>query len=161
MFGRPVRLLLRAAVDRDGRSALLPVARLSARLTVTADHWHTTRAVRRGAYLDAADVRAARHELTGGAFALPPNEAEVVGAAALRDLPADACVTARMVLPQPAVKAGEAVAAIVRLGMVEARAALVAIDGGRIGATVRVRHPETKRTLSATIVGRGQVEVQR
>lgn len=160
VFGRPIRLLLRASVERGGQPTLTPVARVTVQLAVTADHWHTARAIARGGHLAEGDVRPARHVLASGPLAPMPDEDAVVGAAALRDLPVDACVTVRSVLPQPAVKAGDPVAAIVRFGVVEARASLVAIDGGRIGATVRVRHPETKRTMSATVTGRGAVEIQ-
>lgn len=160
-FNGAVRVLLRSTVERRGTPMLRPVARTTVRLAVALDHWHTAHAVTRGTRLGAADLRPVRHVLTSGALALPPQEVEVVGAAVLRDLSADACVTSGVVLPQPAVRAGDRVAAVVRLGHVEARTAVVAVDGGRMGATVRVRHPETKRTFSATVIGRGEVEVQR
>lgn len=160
-IGRPVRVVLRAVTDRTGSATLTPVARVTVRLEMSVDHWHTVGVVRRGQRLDAADLRPARHPFAAGPLAGLPDEDDVVGAAVLRDLPADACLTGRTLLPQPAVRAGETVGATVRIGTVEARAEVVAIDAGRVGAIVRVRHPDTRRTLSATVVGRGEVEVQR
>jgi flagella basal body P-ring formation protein FlgA len=160
-LGGPVTVLLRASVVRGGAATLAPVARVRVRIQVTADHWHTTRAVPRGTVLAEGDVASARHVIATGAIDRLPSAADVVGAAALRDLPGDACVTARAVRPMPAVRAGDAVAGLVRSAGLEVRAGLVAVDAGRIGGLVRVRHPETKRMLTARVVGRGEVDVVR
>jgi flagellar L-ring protein FlgH len=107
-LGGPVTVLLRASVVRGGAATLAPVARVRVRIQVTADHWHTTRAVPRGTVLAEGDVASARHVIATGAIDRLPSAADVVGAAALRDLPGDACVTARAVRPMPAVRAGDA-----------------------------------------------------
>ncbi|MEZ5290618.1 MAG: flagellar basal body P-ring formation chaperone FlgA [Vicinamibacterales bacterium] len=156
-----MRVLLRAPMPRAGTTALVPVARRTVRLRVQVPHWHTTHAVARGTAVTEGDLTPVRHVLTNGPLDPPPALADLVGGAALRDLAADACVTARAVTPMPAVRAGEEVVAVVRMGGLEVRAALVAIDAGRPGARVRVRHPESKRTLTARVVGRGEVEVER
>lgn len=159
MLGTPLRLALRAPVVRGGATVLAAVSHVSVRLEVSVDHWHTTRAVGRGTRLGADDVARVRHRLVRGALKPFPIEDEVLEARAVQDLVADTCLTTRVVAPTPAVTAGDDVVGVVREGGIEVRAALVAVDSGRVGDRVRVVHPESRRTFRARVVGRAEVEI--
>ncbi len=158
-LGTPLRVALRAPLARPGGTALTAVAHVSVAVEVSVDHWHTTGIVRRGARLAAGDLARVRHRFTRGALKALPDEDELVDGRALRDLEADACLTARLVVPTPAVTAGAEVLAVVRTGGIEVRATLVAVDSGRIGDRVRVVHPESRKTFRAHVIGRAEVEI--
>lgn len=158
-LGGPLRVALRAPVDRGGTRMLAPVAHVSVVVEVTVAHWHTARAVTRGARLGDGDVMRVRHRLSRGPLRPFPVEDEVRGARAVQDLAADACLTTRIVAPTPAVAAGADVVGVVRDGAMEVRAQLVAVDSGRIGDLVRVMHPESRRTFRARVVARAEVEI--
>lgn len=159
-LGAALRVALRAPVDRGGAQVLAPVAHVSVTVEVTVDHWHTTRAVPRGARLGDGDLMRVRHRLTRGALRPFPAEDDVREARAMQDLAADACLTTRVVAPTPAVAAGADVTGIVREGGMEVRAQLVAVDSGRIGDLVRVMHPESRRTFRARVTARAEVEIR-
>lgn len=158
-LGVPLRVALRAPVDRGGAQVLAAVAHVAVTIEVTVDHWHTARAVRRGARLGDGDLMRVRHRLTRGALRPWPVEDEVREARAVQDLAADACLTTRVVAPTPAVAAGAEVVGVVREGRMEVRAQLVAVDSGRIGDRVRVMHPESRRTFRARVTARAEVEI--
>lgn len=158
-LGVPLRVALRAPVDRGGAQVLAAVAHVAVTIEVTVDHWHTARPVRRGARLGDGDLMRVRHRLTRGALRPWPVEDEVREARAVQDLAADACLTTRVVAPTPAVAAGAEVVGVVREGRMEVRAQLVAVDSGRIGDRVRVMHPESRRTFRARVTARAEVEI--
>lgn len=158
-FGRPMQFVLRAMVIRDGARVSLPVGRASATVQAVMPHWHTTHAVTRGTRLVESDLARVRHVLPRGAVKAPPALADLVDGRALADLADGACLTARTVAPSPAVVAGHDVSAVIRAGAMEIRAALVAVDSGKVGAAVRVMHPESRRTFRARVVGRAEVEI--
>lgn len=158
-FGRPMAFLLHGAVVRDGARVTLPIGRATATVDAVVSHWHTTHAVTRGTRLAEADLARVRHVLPRGAVKAPPAFDELVEGRALADLADDACLTNRTVAPSPAVVAGREVSAVVHVGGIEVRAALVAVDSGKVGTAVRVMHPGSRRTFRARVVGRAQVEI--
>jgi len=158
VIGGPLGVVLRGRAEGDGAS-FVPVGRATVRIRVTLAHLHSARAVRRGSRLSEADLAEARHALPRGALRALPGRSSLVQGRVVRDLPADACLTAQVVVPVPAVIAGQDVAAVVREGRVEVRARLVAVDSGAIGDMVRVTHPETRRAIRARVTGRAEVEI--
>ncbi len=157
-IGAPLRVVLRGRGQGPAVS-FVPVGRATVRIGVTVPHLHAAREIRRGERLAEGDVAEARHALPRGALRALPDRQAIVDGRVLRDLPAGACLTAHVIVPVPAVIAGQDVAAIVRDGRVEVRARLVAVDSGAIGDTVRVSHPEARRVLRARVVGRAEVEI--
>jgi flagella basal body P-ring formation protein FlgA len=157
-IGAPLRVVLRGRGQGPAVS-FVPVGRATVRIGVTLPHLHTARVVRRGERLADADVAEVSHALPRGALRALPDRQSIVAGRVLRDLPVGACLTAQVVVPVPAVVAGQDVAAVVRDGRVEVRARLVAVDSGAIGDTVRVSHPEARRVLRARVVGRAEVEI--
>lgn len=158
-IGAPMRVALRAPVNRGGAAVLAAVAHVTVHVEVTVDHWHTTRGVARGTRLGDGDVARVRHRLPRGALRPLPGDDEVHQARVLQDLAADACLTARVIAATPAVTAGADVVGVVREGGMEVRAQLVAVDSGRVGDRVRVKHPESRRTFQARVTARAEVEI--
>lgn len=159
-LGPATRFVLRgAAATPADPGKLTAVGYATVSLTVTVEHAHTARAVRRGALLDAADLVPVRHVFAAGAFKRPPGVDDALHGRALRDLPAGACVSAQAVAPSPAVRAGADVVAIIRSGDIEVRADLVAVDSGAPGDTVRVINPQSRKTFRARVVARDVVEI--
>lgn len=159
-IGGPVALVLRGLVVQGGATTIAAIGRAVVRLRVTATHLHASREVPRGAHLTANDLVAARHVLPGGPLKALPSAEWLDDARALQDLAADACLTPRVVTASAAVVAGRDVSAVVREGLVEVRAALVAVDSGAVGSEVRVMHPESRRTMRARVTGRAEVEIR-
>ncbi len=156
-LGRPSRVVFRG---RDSRGALVPIGGATVVLAVTVDHLHTARPIRRGALVAAGDVVPARHALGRGPLRPWPAAAEIVDGRATRELAADACLAAGVVAPQPVVRQGDEVTGVLRLDAVEARAVLVAVDSGRIGARIRVMNADSRRLFRARIVARALVEIE-
>jgi flagella basal body P-ring formation protein FlgA len=154
-----VRLLLRGTIDRPGARALAPLASVAVDMRVVVTHWHTTGDVSRGTALTEADLIAARHVLAPGPLQRPLARAALVGARVARDLAADACLATAPVVPVPAVRAGEDVTAWVREPGIEVRTTMVAVDGGAVGATIRVRPVTSRKSRRARVVGRAEVEM--
>lgn len=159
-IGGPVALVLRGVVVQNGATTLATVGRVVVRLRITAAHLHASRAVPRGAHLTPADLVPVRHVLPAGPLKALPSADWLDDARVLQDLAADACLTPRVVTASAAVVAGRDVSAVVREGLVEVRAALVAVDSGAVGSEVRVMHPESRRTMRARVTGRAEVEIR-
>ncbi len=159
-LGGVTRFVLRGAADTAGDpSRLLPVGYATVTLRVVMVHAHTARAVRRGAALTPGDLEPARHLFAAGALKRLPTADDALHGRALRDLPAGACLTPQAFQPTPAVRAGAEVEAIMRSGGVEVRAALVSVDSGEPGETVRVTNPQSRKTFRARVVARDVVEI--
>lgn len=160
MLGPATRFVLRGAAPTAGDPGrLVAVGYATVTLTVRVTHAHASRAVRRGTALDSADLMAVTHEFAAGALMRPLDVATAEHGRALRDLPAGACLAARAVMPAPAVRAGSEVMAIIRGGGIEVRAAVVSIDSGAPGDTVRVTNPQSRKTFRARVVARDEVEI--
>jgi flagellar basal body P-ring formation protein FlgA len=158
-LGVPSRVVFRGADPHDG-PGLVPMGGATVVISVVADHVHAVRPIRRGQTVSPEDVAAARHGLVRGPLRRLPDQDDVVGGLAVRDLAAGACIVAAAVAAQPAVRPGDEITARVRLDHIEARTTVIAVDAGKPGARIRVMHPDSRRTFQARVVSRGLVEIQ-
>lgn len=150
-LGKPMRFIL---VTDDGASIPVTVS-----LTVVGAYAMTARAIERGEKLAVEDIRAVRAEVAEGPLRRLPSPADLVGARALRAIPAGTMFVTGMVTAARAVEPGDRVTVVASAGAVEVTATFVAADGGDPGAVIRVVNPETKRYLRGRITTRGWVEV--
>jgi flagella basal body P-ring formation protein FlgA len=150
-LGKPIRFTL---VTASGAAV-----GVTASVGVVADHVVTTGAVSRGTRVGGDAVVAVRADLVGVPLKRLPVYADVVGARALRPLLPGAIVLSGAVAVRRAVEPGDEVTVTAAAGAIEITAVMVAADGGNVGATIRVRHPETRRFLRGRIVRPGEVEV--
>ena len=150
-LGKPIRFTL---VTMAGG-----VMTATATLSVTADHVVVRRRISRGATVTPEDVSAERGVLQGMPLKALPIAEHVVGARALRPIDAGAIVLQGFVLAPRAVEPGDTVTLSAAAGPVEVTASMIAVDGGRIGDTIRVRNRESKTFLRGRILRRGYLEV--
>jgi flagella basal body P-ring formation protein FlgA len=142
-----------------GRVQAVRIGRASAIVRVQVEHVHTRGFVARGTAVSAQDAEVVRDEIARLPLRRLPELAEVIGARALRDLPAGACVTTTDVVLQPAVRAGDDVVVTASGPDFQATATMVAADSGAKGAVIRVVNRESRRTLRGRIVSKGVVSV--
>ncbi len=119
----------------------------------------TKRAVGRGHVIAAEDVEAVRTELQGTPIRPVPTIDQVAGARALRPIPQGATVLSGFVAIRRAIEPGDKVTVVATSGAVEVTAEFVAADGGRVGDTIRVVNPDTKKYVRGRVVRKGLVEV--
>jgi flagella basal body P-ring formation protein FlgA len=150
-LGKPVRFTL---VTNTG--AALPTA---ATIEVVGPQVVTTRTVDRGESLTVEDLQVVRSEIVGVPLQRLPALEELVGARALRRLPAGETVLANAVTVRRTVEPGDRVTVVAAAGAVEVTASFVAADGGGPGAVIRVVNPATRRYLRGRVTHEGTVEV--
>ena len=150
-LGRPVRFTL---VTESG--AGIPAV---ATIRVVTTHTVARRAIGRGHVVGADDVESVRRELQGTPIRPLPGLDAITGARALRPIPEGAIILHGFVAERRAVEAGDRVTVVAVTGDVEVSAEFQAADGGRVGDTIRLINPATKKYLRGRIVRKGLVEV--
>ena len=152
--GMPSRFTLFA----DRRRVRLGEA--TAVVTATGDAVRLRRPLARGEIVGEADVEAVRTSMEGARFAAAPTLPTVVGARAAHDLEAGTIFTAADFLPQPLVKPGDRVRAIVRVSpALEITGRAVALEAGDRHEVISVMNPETRQTRRGRVVAAGEVEM--
>ncbi|GEO99746.1 flagellar basal body P-ring formation chaperone FlgA [Methylobacterium haplocladii] len=118
-----------------------------------------TRALNRGDAIAAADLTLERRPReTLGADALG-NGGSVAGQVAQRSLSAGSVLRTGDVAPPDLVARGDAVAIVFETSGVSLSMTGVANENGRLGASVSVTNPASKKMLQATVIGPGRVSV--
>jgi flagella basal body P-ring formation protein FlgA len=152
-LGQPIRFILAA----DGKR----VGSVVARIEVTGVAARARRGLGRDEAITAADVETARVELKNILLRRLPEAADVVGTRARRDIVAGELLTQSLVTVPDAVRSGDDVQIVVRVGSVQVTGVGRASGSGQIGDVVRVTTPTSRKSLSARIIGRGAVEIVR
>lgn len=156
-IGERMHFRLVGADERGGRAEA--AGRAEAFVRVDVEHVRARALVERGRELRDEDVEASRVELGILPLRRLPRRAEVVGARALVNLAPGEVVASHSVSSRPAVKSGQVVRALARVGDLEASAALTAVQDGVEGAVIRVVNKESRRELRAKVLEPGVVEV--
>jgi len=158
-IGRTIRFTL-SAIRRDGATVHFErVGAAEAAVTVTAPITRATTAIRRGELVSAASVESVQQPLSGLPLRRMPAAAELVGAKALRDIAPGEQLSAGMVLVPPAIRTGQHVTAISRVGDVEVSATLMAAESGVSGDIIRLVNPDSRRAMRARILSSSRVEI--
>jgi flagella basal body P-ring formation protein FlgA len=158
-LGRAIRFTL-SAIKRDGAVVRFErVGAAEATVTVTAPVTRATAVIRRGELVSDANVESVQQPLAGLPLRRMPAVAELVGARALRDIAPGERLSAGMVLVPPAVKTGQHVTAISRIGDVEVSATLMAAESGVSGDIIRLVNPDSRRAMRARILSSSRVEI--
>src|SRR5262249_20202623 len=122
--GRLVSFVLFSGPARLGSATAL--------VKVTIPHVRASRAVPRDSELTALDTADLVSDIDGALFERLPGPAELVGARVRRDVAAGEPLTHATVETAPAVRSGDTVEVIVRLGLVEARGVGHASGSGHV-----------------------------
>ena len=158
-LGRTIRFTL-SAIKRDGAVVRFErVGAAEAAVTVTAPITRATAVIRRGELVSAANIESVQQPLSGLPLRRMPAATELVGARALRDIAPGERLSAGMVLVPPAVRTGQHVTAISRVGDVEVSATLMAAESGVSGDIIRLVNPGSRRAMRARILSSNRVEI--
>lgn len=118
----------------------------------------TTRPLQRGDGVTATDVRAEERDVTRLGYGYIDQLDQAAGRLLSRPLGAGSVLTPGALGGRQAVRAGDHVQLIARLGGIEVRATGVALAGGDSGARLRVRNDSSGRTIDAIVRDAGVVE---
>jgi flagella basal body P-ring formation protein FlgA len=151
--GGPARYTLFAGGARVGSAV--------ATVQVAARHVRATRAIGRGEALAGGDVTEVDGVLVDQPIKRLPALQDVIGARVRRNVAAGEAITAAVIEVPAAVRSGETVATVIRVGAVEAEGKGVVSGSGHVGDVVRVTPPGTRRPLKARVVAPGRVEIIR
>lgn len=133
--------------------------RAVALVRVEVEHVRSRTLVERGRELGDGDLELSRAPLSSLPLRRLPRLGEVAGSRALVNLAPGEVVTSPSVASRPAVKSGQLVRAVARIGELEVSASLTAVQDGVEGAVIRVVNKESRRELRARVVEPGVVEV--
>jgi flagella basal body P-ring formation protein FlgA len=152
-LGSPARFLLTLA---DGR-------RVSAVAKVTADvpHLVATRDVARDEELTGDVVEWIDGPIDGQLLESLPTPALVLGARARRAIVRGEVLTSTIVKMPPAVRAGDPVTLVIRIGALEVRGSGRAVSSGAVGDVIRVMRPSHRDPLRGRITEPAVVEILR
>ena len=154
--GSNVDVLLRVSVDGVPYRTL--VARWRVELYETC--LVPRHAIAAGAPLDRDLFERARVRRTRGLHARPVDASALVGARAMRALEPGVEVLESDVEHPPLIEAGSLVLLRVRSGSLEVTTRASALEGGRLGDSIRVRTIDRDKELTAVVRGPGLVVVQ-
>ena len=149
--GRLVSVVLYAGTARVGTATAL--------VRVRVPHFRAARPVPRDTELTTLDTTDLVADLDGALFERLPGARDLVGARVRRDVAAGEALTHATVEAALAVRSGDTVEMVTRLGLVEARGAGKASGSGRVGDRVRVSRPGQPGLAAARIVAPGVVEL--
>ena len=149
--GRPAQFTLRAG----NRYAGLAVAQV----TVSVPHVRTIAPVERDAAVTAEAVQEQDGEVPGVRFEPLPRLDEVVGAHARRALAPGEVLSESGVIVPVAVRAGDEVEVVARVGALQARGVGSATASGRVGDVVRITRGSARGLQPARVLSPGVVQV--
>jgi flagella basal body P-ring formation protein FlgA len=156
-IGERMHFRLLGADVHGGRTQA--AGRAVALVGVEVEHVRARTLVERGRELRDGDLERSRVALSSLPLRRLPRLAEVAGSRALVNLAPGEIVTSPSVASRPAVRSGQLVRAVARIGELEVSAALTAVQDGVEGAVIRVVNKESRRELRARVVEPGVVEV--
>jgi len=149
--GRPAQFTLRAGNRRVGVAV--------ARVTVSVPHVRTTAPVDRDAAVTAAAVQELDGEVAGVRFEPLPRLDEVIGTRTRRALAVGEVLSQAVVIVPDAVRAGDEVKVVARVGALEAWGVGRAAGSGRVGDVVRITRGGARGLQPARVLSSGVVQV--
>ena len=149
--GRPAQFTLRAGSRYIGIAV--------ARVTVSMPHERTTVPVDRDATVTAEAVHEQDGAVPGVRFEPLPRLDEVIGTHARRPLTAGEVLSYAVVIVPDAVRAGDEVKVVARVGALEAWGVGRAIASGRVGDVVRITRGSARGLQPARVLSPGVVQV--
>ena len=149
-LGKPMRFSLVTS------AGVIPV---TAALEVEVTHAVAREGIDRGHAASSAVIDEVRGVLAGTPITRVMTKAEAAGARALRPIAAGAVLLPGDLAVPRVVEPGDKVTVRALSGAIEVTAAFLAVDGGSVGDTIRVRNPETRKYIRGRIVKAGVVEV--
>ena len=154
--GRPMRFTFATVAGPRGAIRL---GEATAVVRVSGPHVRAARPIEAGRTLLPEDVALDDGPVDGAPLRRLSTLTEVIGARAVRGLAAGDPVVEGVVVGVPVVRAGDRVRAIIRALGVEAAVVAVAEQNGMPDQIIRVVNPDSRRSVRARVVAKGEVEV--
>jgi len=151
----PVRFVLYAAGD----GAPPRLGRLTARVDVRAPHLRARQRVAAHVAVRPADVEVVRDDIGRQMFAVLPTIDTLAGAVTRKALMPNEVVSPLVLVTRSLVTSGDEVVTVARVGSVEVRGRAIAAQSGKLGETVIVINPDSRKRLRARVVADSRVEV--
>ena len=133
-------------------------AEADALVFVAAPHFRALHPMRRGTPMTNDLVAEQRGDVGSVALQPLPKGRSLTGSAAARDISEGEVLTAALVTAAVLVKPGDKVLVTVKSAAVQVQATLVAAQAGGLGDIVRCVNPETRKAMSARVIGPGIAE---
>ena len=150
-LGQPIRFTL---ITGPG-----PGISVTADIEVVVTHAVVKTEIARGHALDAASIDEIKGVLTNVAIGRVVTRAEALGARTLRPIAPGTVLTPAHLALRRVIEPGDTVTVTALVGAVEVSATFIAVDGGAIGDTIRVRNPQTRKYIRGRVLKAGAVEV--
>lgn len=150
-LGQPIRFTL-----ITGAGPGIPV---TADIDVVVTHTIATTDIARGHAVEAASIKEIKGILTNVPLGRVLSRADAIGARTLRPVAPGTVLTPVHLALRRVIEAGDKVTVNALVGAVEVSATFIAVDGGAIGDTIRVRNPDSRKYIRGRIVNAGVVEV--
>jgi flagella basal body P-ring formation protein FlgA len=150
-LGQPIRFTLIAGAG--------PGISVTADIEVVVTHTVVKSEIARGHAVDAASIEEIRGVLANVPIGRVVTRAEALGTRTLRPIAPGTVLTPMHLALRRVIEAGDTVTVTALVGAVEVSATFLAVDGGAIGDTIRVRNPQTRKYIRARVLKAGAVEV--
>jgi len=150
-LGQPIRFTL---ITGPG-----PGISVTADIEVVATHAVAKTEIARGHAVDAASIDEIKGVLTDVPLGRVVSRAEALGARTLRPIAAGTVLMPVHLALRRVVEPGDTVTVTALVGTVEVSATFIAVDGGAVGDSIRVRNPQTRNYIRGRILKAGAVEV--
>lgn len=150
-LGQPIKFTL-----ITGAGPGIPV---TADIEVVVTHAIATAEIARGHAVEASSIKEIKGVLTNVPIGRVVNRAEAIGARTLRPIAPGTVLTPVHLALRRVIESGDKVTVNALMGTVQVSATFIAVDGGAIGDTIRVRNPDSRKYIRGRIVSAGAVEV--
>jgi flagella basal body P-ring formation protein FlgA len=149
--GQPVRFVLMAQRKRVGVAV--------ATVMVSGPHARAARSIARAEAITAADIDIVNDEWPSVPLQRMPEEADIIGLKARRNIAAGEALTDAVLDVPPLVKSGDTVTITATVGSVQVTGSAIASSSGHRGDVIRVTPKPHGRPVRARITGESTVEV--
>ena len=150
-LGKPVRFSLITGAG--------PQVLVTADIEVTVTHAVVKETIERGHAVEGAQIQDVRGVLVGVPIGRVVTSAEALGARTLRPIAPGMVLVPSYLALRRVIEPGDEVTATALMGLVQVSATFVAVDGGAVGDTIRIKNPQTRKYVRGRIVKAGAVEV--
>lgn len=132
---------------------------LVAKLTIVKEVALSNRMIQKNETIGSSDIRWEKREITAFIKDALFTEQEIVGERTGRIIRPNSIITASLMEKKLMVKRGAPATLMANFKNIQATITVTALSDGAIGESIRVMNPQSKRIISATVVGKNKLEV--
>jgi flagella basal body P-ring formation protein FlgA len=133
---------------------------IQARVELFQDVWVAQQRMERGQVVDDDAVESKRIDVLKERTVPLPASFELSGYELAMPIPAGKVLTRRDIVEKELVKKGQMVDVLVSQGSLSLRMKAMALEGGAVGITVKLRNLDSRKDFFGEVIGEGQVSVK-